>query len=71
MKTPLQFAQEAGATFHRCGREWGGTWGYSSKDYPNCHYNGSKTRAEAVDRWGANTFGETAWAALKTLLASK
>jgi hypothetical protein len=66
--TVKRFADDAGVTFHRCGRDWGGTWGYSSKDHPNSQCNGYDTKAEALDAWGGSTFGDRAWAAVKSLM---
>jgi hypothetical protein len=68
MRTLEDFAKEAGVIIHRCEKTWGGTYGYSTKDNPNCSINGYRSEAAAYKRWAATTFGEHASKALIKLL---
>jgi hypothetical protein len=62
------FAKEAGVTIHRCDKTWGGTYGYSTKDNPNCSINGFRSEAAVYKGWATDTFGEHAGKALLKLL---
>lgn len=44
--TLQEIAKLDGTTTHRCGEEWGGTWGYGSETGANI--NGFKTEEEAI-----------------------
>ncbi len=55
-----QFADMAGCKVVLCGPGWGGHYGYTTDDAPNCTTCGLKTKTEARQRWLADTFGETA-----------
>lgn len=65
-----QFADLGGCVVVLCGPGWGGKYGYSSTDAPNCTTCGYKTKAEARQGWLEDTFGETAGRAVMQLLAS-
>lgn len=49
-------------------RDWGGQWGYTSKDYPNVRTCGFATKDEAHKHWAIGTFGECTANALFKLL---
>jgi hypothetical protein len=69
--TLKEFAENAGVTVFRCDKEWGGTWGYKTPDYPNSSICGYRNEAELHKAWAEDTFGKAAFKALSKLLKSK
>ena len=65
-----QFADLGGCKVVLCGPGWGGRYGYTTDDAPNCATCGFKTKAEARQAWLDDTFGENAGRAVMQLLAS-
>lgn len=65
-----QFADLGGCKVVLCGPGWGGRYGYTTPDAPNCTTCGFKTKAEARARWMTDTFGEVEGAAVQKLLSS-
>ena len=65
-----QFADLGGCKVVLCGSGWGGRYGYTTEDAPNCTTCGFKTKTEARERWLADTFGKVAGAAVQKLLSS-
>ena len=63
------FATKAGFKLISCGPGWGGKYGYTTTDHPNCRVCGFKNKHEAQEAWLKDTFGETAGAAVLELLA--
>jgi hypothetical protein len=68
--TLKQFADLCGCKIVICGPGWGGRYGYTTDDAPNCTTCGFKTKAEVIDRWMNDTFGGVAGAAVQKLLSS-
>jgi hypothetical protein len=63
-----KFAKNAGLTIIRCSEEWGGTFGYVTKDAPNTKIVGFKKEEMIYKSWLISTFGEnTAKAIIKLL----
>lgn len=65
-----QFADMAGCTVVLCGPGWGGRYGYTTSDAPNCTTCGFKTQEEARQRWLEDTFGEGPGVAVQKMLSS-
>lgn len=63
-----QFAEKAGVIIIRCDKEWGGTWGYTTKDNPDSSVNGYRTKKEVLNGWLIHTFGDRCAKAVKSLL---
>lgn len=66
-----EIADVAGIQLHRCGKEWGGTWGYSRHGGVG-YTNGFKTKEAAIKRFiqiecglGTGAFGELCLKLLK------
>ena len=70
VKNLNQFADMAGCKVVVCGTGWGGRYGYTTADAPNCTTCGFKTKTEARERWLIDTFGEVAGSAVKRLFSS-
>lgn len=68
MKSLNEFADAAGVSIVECGPGWGGRYGYTTKDYPNCTECGYRTKKAAREGWAVQTFGEQAAKALFALL---
>lgn len=65
-----EFARDAGIKLITCDpKEWGGSIGYMSADFPNMSTCGFKTEKSALRHWVKDTFGEKAGKALIRLLA--
>lgn len=65
-----QFADLGGCNVVLCGPGWGGRYGYTTADVPDCTTCGFKTKTEARQRWIEDTFGEVAGRAVMQLLES-
>lgn len=63
-----EIAKKAGVRIVRCTPEWGGTFGYKSKDYPNSTVCGFKTRRSAYAVWAKDQFGKHGYAVLIALI---
>ena len=63
-----KFCDLAGCVVVLCGPGWGGKYGYSTKDCPQCMTCGFKTKREARKRFVMDTFGDYAGSAVFSLL---
>lgn len=63
-----QFAEKAGVTLIRCDKDWGGTWGYTTKDHPNSCTCGFRTKNSALKGWLNDTFDKHCSKAILSLL---
>ena len=69
--TLKQFSTMAGCIVVECGPGWGGRYGYTTEDAPNCTTCGFKTKQAAREGFMLDTFGEVAGAAVLALLEGK
>lgn len=63
-----EFAKDAGVEIVRCDKDWGGTYGFTIKDSPNCTWCGFRSERAAYQRWLESTFGDQTATAIKKLL---
>lgn len=65
----LKFAKIGGCRVVVCGAGYGGRYGYTTEDAPNCTVCGFKTKKEAREQWVVDTFGNFSGEAVLKLLA--
>lgn len=65
------FARLAGVRVIICGGGWGGKYGYTLLDAPNCQYCGFKSAKEAYEGWLKDTYPEKLYNAMLKLLEEK
>lgn len=66
-----EFAKKCGVVIVKCDQLWGGTFGWSTKDRPNCSELGFKTEKAAYKGWMQQTFGDAAAKEVMKLLKEK
>jgi hypothetical protein len=65
-----EFVKLGGCQAQRCEKEWGGTWAYTTKDYPNSTQCGYRTEQAAYKAWLDDSFGPVLAKAVLKLLRS-
>lgn len=67
--TLKDFAVKAGYISIQCDKtEWGGSWGYMIKEYPNVRYCGYRTEKKAIEGFLVSHFGEDSLKAITALI---
>jgi hypothetical protein len=66
-----EFAKKCGVVIMECDHLWGGTFGWSTKEHPNCAELGFKTEKAAYKGWMQQTFGDAAAKEVMKLLKEK
>ena len=69
--TEEEFAKEAGVIVHKCGKEWGGEYGYTETGWRNAKINGLRSEAACYKDWLKCKFGEQTSKAILKLLKEK